>query len=156
MPQPVILKGARTPIGSLSGVLGEATAPQLGSAAIRAALERSHVQPADVSEVYMGCVLTAGVGQAPARQASIGAGIPNSVPCTTVNKVCGSGMKAVMFAVQSILLSDNTVVVAGGMYAGFELRRRRLGGGGRINPYRAYEKDKVVDDADLDYGAVGI
>jgi len=115
MSQPVILKGARTPIGSFMGSLAEVTAPQLGSIAIKAALSRSGVKPEDVGEVFMGCVLPAGVGQAPARQASIGAGIPNSVPCTTVNKVCGSGMKAAMFGVQSILLGDNDIVVAGGM-----------------------------------------
>jgi acetyl-CoA C-acetyltransferase len=97
------------------GSLAEVTSPQLGSIAIKAALSRSGVKPEEVNEVFMGCVLPAGVGQAPARQASLGAGIPNSVPCTTVNKVCGSGMKAAMFGVQSILLGDNDVVVAGGM-----------------------------------------
>ncbi|HWF44991.1 MAG TPA: thiolase family protein [Candidatus Kapabacteria bacterium] len=112
---PVILRGARTPIGTLLGSLADVPAPKLGSIAIQAALERSGVRPEDVNEVYMGCVLTAGVGQAPARQASIGAGIPVSVPCTTINKVCGSGMKAVMMATQAILLGDANVVVAGGM-----------------------------------------
>jgi len=112
---PVILRGARTPIGTLLGSLADVSAPKLGSIAIKAALERSGVKPEDVEEVYMGCVLTAGVGQAPARQASIGAGIPVSVPCTTINKVCGSGMKAVMLAAQNILLGDAGVVVAGGM-----------------------------------------
>ncbi|MDP4198905.1 MAG: thiolase family protein [Bacteroidota bacterium] len=112
---PVILRGARTPIGTFMGSLAEVPAPRLGSVAIKAALERSGVKPEDVEEVYMGCVLTAGVGQAPARQASIGAGIPNSAPCTTINKVCGSGMKAVMMATQAILLNDASVVVAGGM-----------------------------------------
>jgi acetyl-CoA C-acetyltransferase len=112
---PVILRGARTPIGTLLGSLADVSAPKLGSIAIRAALERSGVRPEDVDEVYMGCVLTAGVGQAPARQASIGAGIPVSVPCTTINKVCGSGMKAIMMATQAILLGDANVVVAGGM-----------------------------------------
>jgi len=115
MHQPVILKGARTPIGALLGVLADVPAPKLGSTAISAALERSNVKPEEVNEVIMGCVLTAGIGQAPARQASLGAGIPNSVPCTTINKVCGSGMKAVMFGAQSIMLGDNNVVVAGGM-----------------------------------------
>jgi acetyl-CoA C-acetyltransferase len=112
---PVILRGARTPIGTLLGSLADVSAPKLGSIAIKAALERSGVKPEEVEEVYMGCVLTAGVGQAPARQASIGAGIPVSVPCTTINKVCGSGMKAVMMAAQNILLGDAGVVVAGGM-----------------------------------------
>ncbi|HEX5315386.1 MAG TPA: acetyl-CoA C-acetyltransferase, partial [Candidatus Kapabacteria bacterium] len=99
---PVILRGARTPIGTFLGSLADVSAPKLGSIAIKAALERSGVKPDAVEEVYMGCVLTAGVGQAPARQASIGAGIPVSVPCTTINKVCGSGMKAVMMAAQNI------------------------------------------------------
>src|SRR2546423_552070 len=112
---PVILRGARTPIGTLLGSLGDVPAPKLGSIAIKAALERSGVKPEEVDEVYMGCVLTAGVGQAPARQASIGAGIPMSVPCTTINKVCGSGMKAVIAGAQAILLGDANVVVAGGM-----------------------------------------
>lgn len=111
----VILSGARTPVGVFMGGLAELSAPQLGSAAIKAALERSGVKPAEVSEVLMGCVLTGGMGQAPARQASIGAGIPNTVPCTTVNKVCGSGMKTIMLGAQSIMVGDSTVVVAGGM-----------------------------------------
>jgi len=115
MAQPVILRGARTPIGTLLGSLAEVPAPKLGSIAIKAALERSGVKPEEVDEVYMGCVLTAGVGQAPARQASIGAGVPVSVPCTTINKVCGSGMKAVIAGAQAILLGDANVVVAGGM-----------------------------------------
>src|SRR5438874_11716608 len=112
---PVILRGARTPIGTLLGSLADVSAPKLGSIAIKAALERSGVKPEDVDEVYMGCVLTAGVGQAPARQASIGAGIPVSVPCTTINKVCGSGLKAVIAGAQAIALGDAEVVVAGGM-----------------------------------------
>lgn len=115
MRQVVILKGARTPIGAFMGALAELTAPQLGSAAIKGALEKSNVKPEEVNEVIMGCVLSAGVGQAPARQASLGAGIPNSVPCTTINKVCGSGMKSVMFGTQAIMLGDAEVIVAGGM-----------------------------------------
>jgi acetyl-CoA C-acetyltransferase len=97
------------------GSLADVPAPKLGSTAIKAALERSGVKPEQVDEVYMGCVLAAGVGQAPARQASLGAGIPNSVPCTTINKVCGSGMKAVMLGVQAIMLEDANIVVSGGM-----------------------------------------
>jgi acetyl-CoA C-acetyltransferase len=97
------------------GALADVTAPKLGSIAIKAALERSGVPPGDVNEVFMGNVLSAGVGQAPARQAALGAGIPDSVPCTTINKVCGSGMKAVMLATQAIMLGDAEVVVAGGM-----------------------------------------
>lgn len=111
----VILSRARTPIGSFLGSLSKLTAPELGSSAMRVALERSKVDIAAVDEVIMGEVLTAGVGQAPARQASIAAGISTSVPCTTVNKVCGSGLKAVMMADQSIRLGEAKVVVAGGM-----------------------------------------
>jgi acetyl-CoA C-acetyltransferase len=106
---------ARTPIGSLNGSLASQTAPQLGAIAIKAALERAGVKPEQVNEVFMGNVVSAGIGQAPAQQASIYAGIPTSVPCTTVNKVCASGMKAVMIAAQSIQLGDNDIVVAGGM-----------------------------------------
>ncbi|MFZ4508066.1 MAG: thiolase family protein [Fimbriimonas sp.] len=115
MKSAVILAGARTPIGAFSGPLSSLTAPQLGSLAIASAVERSGIRPDQVEEVLMGCVLTGGLGQAPARQASLGAGIPNSVPCTTINKVCGSGMKAVMMATQAIMLGDAEVVVAGGM-----------------------------------------
>lgn len=111
----VILGGARTPIGSFLGALSAVTAPQLGAAAIAAAIHRSGLQLDDVDEVIMGCVLTGAMGQAPARQAAIYAGLPNSVPCLTVNKVCGSGMKAVMLAAQAIKLGDSQVVVAGGM-----------------------------------------
>lgn len=115
MQEVVILAGARTPIGAFQGALADLSAPQLGAVAIRGALERAGVKPEDVDEVIMGCVLTGGMGQAPARQASLGAGIPNSVPCMTINKVCGSGMKAVMLAAQAIKLGDSNVVVAGGM-----------------------------------------
>jgi len=106
---------ARTPIGALLGSLSSLPATKLGSIAIQGALKRAKVDPALVQEVFMGNVLSANLGQAPARQAALGAGLPNSVPCTTVNKVCSSGMKAVMFAAQSIQLGINDVVVAGGM-----------------------------------------
>lgn len=106
---------ARTPIGSLNGTLASFTAPQLGAIAIRAALERAGVQPEQVDELFMGNVVSAGIGQAPAQQASILAGLPTSIPCTTVNKVCASGMKAIMLGAQSILNGDNDIVVAGGM-----------------------------------------
>src|SRR5262245_20896970 len=113
---PVVIVGmARTAMGSFQGVFAQMTAPQLGSAAIKAAVERAGVKPSDVSEVLMGCVLPAGIGQAPARQASIGAGIPNTVPCTTVNKMCGSGMKTVMQAYDGLHARPTDVVVAGGM-----------------------------------------
>jgi acetyl-CoA C-acetyltransferase len=111
----VIAGAARTPLGSLQGRLKSLSAPALGSLAIRAALERGGVGPEAPDEVYMGCVLPAGLGQAPARQASIGAGIPDSAACTTVNKVCGSGMKAAMLAHDAILAGSARVVVAGGM-----------------------------------------
>lgn len=111
----VIVGAARTPIGSFQGALSKLTAPQLGAIAIKAALERAGVKPEDVQEVIMGNVLQAGVGQAPARQASIFAGLPHSVPAVTLNKVCGSGLKAVIAAAQSIALGDADVIVAGGM-----------------------------------------
>ncbi len=110
----VIVGFARTPIGSFQGALSSMTAPKLGAHAIKAALERAGVKPEQVSEVIMGNVLTAGIGQAPARQASIYAGIPNSVPALTINKVCGSGMKAIMLGVQSIKTGESEIVVAGG------------------------------------------
>jgi acetyl-CoA C-acetyltransferase len=111
----VIVSAVRTPIGSFQGVLASMTAPKLGSIVIAEALKRAGVPAADVSEVIFGEVLTGGVGQAPARQAALGAGLPNTVPCTTVNKVCGSGLKAVMLARQAIACGDADVVVAGGM-----------------------------------------
>ncbi len=110
----VIVGFARTPIGSFQGALSSMTAPKLGAHAIKAALERAGVKPEQVSEVIMGNVLTAGIGQAPARQAAIYAGIPNSVPALTINKVCGSGMKAIMLGVQSIKTGESEIVVAGG------------------------------------------
>lgn len=115
MNETVIVSIARTPLGSFQGSLSTFCAPELGAHAIKAALERGQVDPKAVSEVIMGNVLTAGVGQAPARQALIGAGIPNSVPALTINKVCGSGMKAIMLGAQSIALGDSEIVVAGGM-----------------------------------------
>lgn len=111
----VILSAARTPIGILNGALSSYTAPQLAAKAIAQALAKAGVKPDEVSEVVMGNVLSAGIGQAPARQAMIAAGIPPSVGATTVNKVCGSGLKAVMMAAQSIRLEDSRVAVAGGM-----------------------------------------
>lgn len=115
MSETVILGGARTPIGAYLGTLASLSAPELGAVAIRCALERAGVRPADVDEVYMGSVIQAGVGQAPARQASLRAGIPESVPCTTVNKVCGSGLKSVMLASSQIKAGEARLVVAGGM-----------------------------------------
>jgi len=111
----VLAGGVRTAIGAFAGAFAEVPATALGSAAIKAALERAGVKPDQVDEVIMGNVLSAGLGQAPARQASIGAGIPNTVPATTINKVCGSGLKAVMLAAQAIQCGDASIVVAGGM-----------------------------------------
>jgi acetyl-CoA C-acetyltransferase len=111
----VIASIGRTPQGKLLGSLKDLTAVQLGSAVIKGTLDRSGLTASDIQEVIMGCVLPAGLGQAPARQAALGAGIPPSVPCTTVNKVCGSGMKAVMFAHDGILAGSNSIYIAGGM-----------------------------------------
>ncbi|HET8883376.1 MAG TPA: acetyl-CoA C-acyltransferase [Solimonas sp.] len=113
---PIVITGiARTPMGGMMGMLTGFTANQLGALAIKAAVERSGLAPADVQEVIMGCVLPAGQGQAPARQASRGAGLPDSVVCSTVNKVCGSGMKTIMMAADAIAAGNADVVVAGGM-----------------------------------------
>lgn len=113
--QVVIAAASRTPIGAFQGVLAPATAPQLGAAAIKGALAAANVPGADVQEVIMGCVLPAGLGQAPARQAALAAGIPNGVPTTTINKMCGSGMKAVMMAADQIRAGDVALAVAGGL-----------------------------------------
>lgn len=106
---------ARTPMGGLLGTLSSIPATKLGSIAIKGALEMARIEPSLVQEVYFGNVLSANLGQAPARQAALGAGIPNSVACTAINKVCSSGLKAIMIAAQSIRLGENDVVVAGGM-----------------------------------------
>jgi acetyl-CoA C-acetyltransferase len=112
----VIVSAARTPMGAFQGELKDFAAPQLGAAAIRAAVERAGIKPEQVDEVIMGCVLPAGQGQAPARQAALGAGLPMSTGCTTVNKMCGSGMKAAMFAHDGLAAqADGRIVVAGGM-----------------------------------------
>ena len=116
MNDPVVIVGAaRTPMGAFQGELKEFTAAELGAVAIRAALERAAVKPEDVEEVIMGCVLPAGQGQAPARQAALGAGLPLATGCTTVNKMCGSGMKAAMLANDLLRADTNRVMVAGGM-----------------------------------------
>jgi len=111
----VIVSAKRTPIGSFMGGLSTIPATELGSHAIRAALESIQLAPEEVDEVFMGHVLQAGTGQAPARQAALGAGIPEDVPCTTVNKVCASGMKSLTLAIQAVALGDAEVIVAGGM-----------------------------------------
>jgi acetyl-CoA C-acetyltransferase len=132
MTQPVYIVGmARTPIGSFLGALSSLPAPVLGATAIRAAVERSGLKAQQIDEVWMGNVLSAGIGQAPARQAALGAGLPESVPCTTISKVCGSGMQAVVQGYRSILLGDAQLVVAGGMEsmsnAPYYLSRARTG-----------------------------
>jgi len=113
--QAVIASAVRTPMGSFQGVFSSIPATTLGSQAIAEAMKRINLRPDRVDEVYMGCVLSAGLGQAPARQASIGAGIPNSVGATTINKVCGSSLKAVIMASQAIALGEARIIVAGGM-----------------------------------------
>uniref|UniRef100_A0A7S3YZG8 Thiolase N-terminal domain-containing protein n=1 Tax=Lotharella globosa TaxID=91324 RepID=A0A7S3YZG8_9EUKA len=111
----VILSAARTPIGSFNGALASLSAPELGAVAIKGAIERAGIEAKDVTETLMGNVLQANIGQAPARQASILGGVPHDAGCTTVNKVCSSGLKAVMFAAQSVMTGQNECVVAGGM-----------------------------------------
>ena len=111
----VIVSVARTPIGSFMGSLSKIPAPKLGAIAIKGALDKINLNPNLIDEVFMGNVVSAGIGQAPARQAAIFAGIPDTVPCSTINKVCASGMKSVMLAAQSISLGDTEIVVAGGM-----------------------------------------
>ena len=112
---PVIAAACRTPIGAFKGSLSPLTAPKLGSIVIRETLKRSGINSEEVEEVYMGCAIPAGVGQAPARQAALFADLPNTVQCTTINKVCGSGMKSVMIAAQAIKAEDAEVIIAGGM-----------------------------------------
>jgi len=137
----VIASAARTPMGGFQGELAPLTAPQLGSAAIKAALERAGVTGEEVGEVIMGCVLPAGMGQAPARQASFGAGIPDSVGCTTINKMCGSGMKAAMLGHDLITAGSAGIVVAGGLEsmsnAPYLLDRAR--GGYRLGHGKVYD-----------------
>ena len=115
MKEVVIISAVRTPIGSFGGCFANISATLLGSIAIKGALEKINLSPEKVDEVYMGNVLQANLGQAPARQAAIAAGISQEVPCTTINKVCSSGMKSIMLAAQSIICGDNEVVIAGGM-----------------------------------------
>src|SRR5712664_2619447 len=115
-PDPIVIVSvARTPMGAFQGELKGFAAPELGAAAIRAAVERAKMRPEEVQEVIMGCVLAAGQGQAPARQASLGAGLSLAVGCTTVNKMCGSGMKAAMLAHDLLISGTNEIMVAGGM-----------------------------------------
>ncbi len=115
MKEVYIVSAVRTPMGSFGGALKDISATSLGAIAIKEAVKRAGIKPDDVQEVYMGCVMQGGVGQAPARQAAKFAGLPNNVNCTTINKVCASGMKSVMIAAQSIRLGDADIIVAGGM-----------------------------------------
>jgi len=154
----VIVGAARTPMGAFQGDFKDTTAPTLGAAAIRAAVVRSGLAGDDVEEVLFGCVLSAGQGQAPARQAALGAGLPTAVPCTTVNKMCGSGMKAAMLAHDLILAGAAEIVVAGGMEsmsnAPYLLDRARAGyrmGHGRVIDHMfldgledAYDKGRLM------------
>lgn len=148
----VIVSVARTPIGSFMGSLSSLTAPQLGSAAIKGALKNINLDPNLVQEVLMGNVVQAGVGQAPARQAALGAGIPETVPCTTVNKVCASGMKAMMLATQIIKLGDADIIVAGGMESMSNIPHyAHLRKGHKFGPLSmedAMQKDGLVDAYD--------
>ncbi|MDQ3019234.1 MAG: acetyl-CoA C-acetyltransferase [Bacteroidota bacterium] len=114
MEEVVIVSAVRTPVGSYLGSLSSLKGPELGAIVIKEAIKRGNIKPEDVSEVIMGCVLPAGMGQAPARQAAIFAGLPVSVPCITINKVCGSGLKAVMLAEQAIKCGDAEIIIAGG------------------------------------------
>ena len=111
----VIVSAKRTPIGAFQGALTPLTATQLGSAAIKAAIEAAGLKGSDIQEVFMGCVLPAGLGQAPARQAALGAGVPISTPATTVSKVCGSGLRAVMMAADQIKAGETEIILAGGL-----------------------------------------
>ena len=115
MKEVYIISAVRTPLGSFGGALAGVSATKLGAVAIKGALERIKLDPALVNEVFMGSVLQANLGQAPARQAAKFAGLPDTIPCTTVNKVCASGMKAVMQGAQAIMAGDAEIVVAGGM-----------------------------------------
>ncbi|MGO2358499.1 acetyl-CoA C-acyltransferase [Mesonia sp.] len=153
----VIVSAARTPIGSFLGSLSNVPAPKLGSIAIKGALDKINLDPKLVQEVLMGNVVQAGVGQAPARQAALGAGISDSVPCTTINKVCASGMKAVMQAAQSIALGDADIIVAGGMEnMSLTPHYMHLRNGQKFGPKQmedGMQKDGLVDA--YDHNAMG-
>ena len=137
----VILSTARTPMGSMQGSLSEASATDLGATAVRAAVERAGIDGATIDRIYMGCVLPAGLGQAPARQAAIKAGLPKSVQATTVNKVCGSGMQTVIMGAEALMAGNADLIVAGGMEsmtnAPYLLKKHR--GGARIGHDTAYD-----------------
>ena len=152
MNEVVIVSVARTPIGSFMGSLSTIPAPKLGAIAIKGALNKINLKPELVQEVFMGNVVSAGLGQAPARQAAIYAGIPDTVPCTTVNKVCASGMKSIMLAAQSIALGDADIIVAGGMENMSSIphyqHARRGSKFGPITMEDGMQKDGLVDAYD--------
>ncbi len=159
MKEVFIISAVRTPIGSFGGVLASVSATELGSIAIKGALRKAGVDPQYVDEVFMGNVCSANLGQAPARQASLGAGIGYDVPCTTVNKVCASGMKSIMLGAQSIMLGHNDIIVAGGMenmsQIPYYIPNARWGykyGGGAI--VDGLEKDGLTDA--YDHNAMGV
>ncbi|MCG9898617.1 MAG: acetyl-CoA C-acyltransferase [Hydrotalea sp.] len=159
MKEVVIVSAVRTPMGSFGGSLKDFTATQLGAIAIKAAVERAGIQPEQVDEVLMGCVIQAGLGQAPARQAAKFAGLPDKVVATTVNKVCASGMKAIAQAAQSIMLGDSDIVVAGGMESmsnvPFYNQNQRWGSKyGNITVVDGLAKDGLTDV--YQQGAMGI
>ena len=137
----VILSAARTPMGSMQGALADVSATDLGATAVKAAVERAGVNGDDIDRIYMGCVLPAGLGQAPARQAAIKAGLPKSVQATTVNKVCGSGMQTVIMAEEALKAGNADLIVAGGMElmtnAPYLLKKHRSGA--RIGHDTAYD-----------------
>ncbi|MFC4594379.1 acetyl-CoA C-acyltransferase [Sphingobium tyrosinilyticum] len=147
MQDPVVIVGyARTPMGGFQGVLSPLKATELGAAAVKAAVERSAVSPKAIDRIYMGCVLAAGLGQAPARQAALGAGLPRSVEATTVNKMCGSGMQAAIMAQEALLAGSADIIVAGGMEsmtnAPYALPKHRSGA--RIG------HDRIIDTMMMD------
>jgi acetyl-CoA C-acetyltransferase len=154
----VIVSAVRTPIGSFLGSLSSLTAAQLGSFAIKGALEKINLDPKMVDEVLMGNVVQAGVGQAPARQAALGAGLSDEVPCTTINKVCASGMKAIMQAAQSIKSGDAEIIVAGGMESMSNIPHyAHLRNGNKFGPMTmedGMQKDGLVDA--YDKNAMGV
>src|SRR5690349_7921143 len=164
-----IVGAARTPIGAFQGALSALPAPRLGAIAIKAALARGRVAPELVGEVFVGNVLSAGIGQAPGRQASIYGGVPNTVPCTTVNKVCGSGLQAAVLAGRALLLGDADIAVAGGMEsmsnAPYYLTNARTGyriGDGKVvdgmmydglwDPYNEFPMGKAGELCAKEYG----
>ena len=150
MKEVVIVSAVRTPIGSFLGGLSTIPAVKLGATAIKGAQNKINLDPTSVQEVFMGNVLQAGEGQAPARQAALAAGLPNSVPCTTVNKVCASGMKAVMFAAQAIRCGDADVVVAGGMESMSQTPFYNMAGRTGTKFGNAVQLDGIIQDGLLD------